>query len=163
MALHRVRQFFSHLTASVSPADDTRAVAMLPAAAGDLYRSMPVADRRHALEVADRLQQAGWTDGDLLAAALLHDAAKGRRLGLWYRVAVVLLDALPGDGVARLASANPRSWRYPFHLQLQHVERSAAAAELAGCSARTGDFIRGTGTDIDRAALAALQAADAAS
>lgn len=152
------------MTASVSPADDARAVALLPTpAAGDLYRSMLVADRRHALEVADRLQAAGWTDGDLLAAALLHDAAKGRRLGLWYRVAVVLLNALPGDGVVRLASPNPRSWRYPFQLQLQHVERSAAAAASAGCPARTADFIRGTATPGDRAALAALQAADAAS
>lgn len=160
---HRVRQFVRHIGARVGPAEDDQAAARLPGAAGDLYRAMPVADRRHGLDVLARLEAAGLTDPDLLAAALLHDSGKGHRLRLWHRVAVVLLAAVPGDGVRRLAVDDPDSWRYPFHLQLNHVELSAQAALAAGCSPRTAAFIRGTAADADRALQAALTAADAAS
>jgi hypothetical protein len=160
---HRVRQFVRHLGARVSPAEDDRAAARLPGAAGDLYRAMPVADRRHGLDVLARLEAAGLTDPDLLAAALLHDSGKGPRLRLWHRVVTVVLAAVPGDGLRRLAVDDQRSWRYPFHLQLNHVELSAQAALAAGCSPRTAAFIRGTAVAADRALQAALTAADAAS
>jgi hypothetical protein len=160
---HRVRQFARHLSATVTLAEDEAAASRLPGAAGDLYRSMPVADRRHGLDVVAHLEAGGLTDPDLVAAALLHDAAKGHRLRLGHRVAVVLLAALPGDGVKRLAVDDPRSWRYPFHLQIHHVELSAVAALDAGCSARTAAFIQGAAPDSDRVLQAALAAADAAS
>jgi hypothetical protein len=121
---------------------------------------MPVADRRHALDVAARLAAAGHQDPDLLGAALLHDAAKGERMRLWHRVAGVLLQAIAPRGLARLASSDERSWRYPFHLYLHHSALSADAALAAGCGSRVAGFIRGSNAPADAALAAALRRAD---
>ena len=136
---------------------------MLPAAAWPLFAPMPVADRRHGLDVARRLLAAGHDDPDLLAAALLHDVAKGDRLRLWHRVVGVLLEAFAPRSLARLASPDPRSWRHPLHLYLHHATLSADAARAAGCSERTVAFIRGSAPAADSALATALHLADEAS
>lgn len=136
---------------------------MLPDAAWPLFAAMPVADRRHGLDVARRLLAAGHDDPDLLAAALLHDAGKGDRLRLWHRVSGVLLEAFAPRTLARLASAEPDSWRHPFHLYLHHAGLSADVARAAGCSERTVAFIRGSAPLIDGALAAAFHLADEAS
>jgi hypothetical protein len=123
---------------------------------------MPVADRRHGLDVAARLLAVGWDDRELLAAALLHDAAKGSRMRLWHRVGGVLLEAMAPRLLERLAVADPTSWRHPWYLYLHHAELSARAAIAAGCSERTAAFIRGRASDGDAPAAAALHAADEA-
>jgi hypothetical protein len=128
-----------------------------------LFARMPVADRRHALDVARRLRDAGHDDPDLLAAALLHDAAKGRRMRLWHRVGGVLLEAFAPRLLARLAHPDPRSWRHPFHIYLHHAPMSADAALAAGCPPRVAAFIRGTPAAADAPLAAALRAADEAS
>jgi hypothetical protein len=161
--VHRVEQFLGHVRASVTPAETANARRLLPDGAWPLFASMPVADRRHALDVAGRLLAAGVDDGDLLAAALLHDAAKGHRMRLWHRVVGVLLEAFAPRQLQRLASSDPQSWRYPFHLYLHHAELSAEAAGGAGCSARTVAFIRGTATEADASLAAAFASADEAS
>ena len=160
---YRVRQFRDHLWARVPPAERAAAHALLPYGAHVLFDGMPVADQRHALNVVERLRVNGMTDPDLLAAALLHDAAKGSRLRLWHRVVVVLLEAISPRRLERLASAKPNSWRYPFHLHLHHAELSARAARDAGCDPRVADFIHGTPIGSDAQLAAALRAADAAS
>jgi hypothetical protein len=124
---------------------------------------MPVADQRHALDVLSRLRSAGETDPDLLAAALLHDAGKGRRIRLWHRVASVLVEAIVPGRLERLGSPDPGSWRYPFYLQRHHEALSARAALDAGCGPRVAAFIAGTVEDPDAQLAAALRAADAAS
>src|SRR3712207_3762310 len=124
---------------------------------------MPVADRRHALDVAGRLLAAGHDDRDLLAAALLHDAAKGHRVRLWHRVAGVLLEAAAPWLLRRVASEDPRSWRNAFHLYLHHTRLSADLAVAAGCAPRTGALIRGTPDEPDAPLARALAAADDAS
>jgi hypothetical protein len=137
---------------------------ILPVDAFELFAVMPIADRRHALDVVSRLLAAGRDDRDLLTAALLHDAAKGHRMRLWHRVAGVLLDAaLPGV-LRRLARNDPASWRYPFWLYVQHGPMSADAALAAGASRRAAAFIRGQAlAEGDVPLLAALKAADEAS
>jgi hypothetical protein len=157
---HRVGQFFGHLTARVDPREEAGARQLLPDAAWPLFAGMPTADRRHALDVTGRLTAAGHRDPDLLAAALLHDAAKGHRMRLWHRVTGVLLQAAAPRVLARLASPNVRSWRYPFHLFLYHAELSAEAAIAAGCSPRAAAFIRGSIEPSEAALLAALRRAD---
>ena len=160
----RVRQFVTHLTAHVDPVEEQAARTLLPPAGVALFAGMPVADRRHALDVLRHLQRAGVTDADLLTAALLHDAAKSHRLRLWHRISVVLLEAVaPGRLAALGADDDPKSWRYPFHLQLNHAELSALAATQSGCGPRVAAFIRGTAVGPDAQLAAALQAADAAS
>jgi hypothetical protein len=157
---HRVGQFIGHLTARVDPGEIERARPLLPDTAWSLFSGMPTADRRHALDVAARLAAAGQRDPDLLAAALLHDIAKGHRMRLWHRVAGVVLEAVTPRALARLASSEQRSWRYPFHLYLHHASLSADAALGAGCTPRTAAFIRGSSEPADGPLAAALLRAD---
>ncbi len=162
--MHRVRQFASHVGARVRPEDYALAREVLPPAAWPLFAAMPVADRRHAIDVAERLRAGGHTYPDLLVAALLHDAAKGRRMRLWHRVSGVLLDAVAPGLLRRLASEDPRSWRHPFWLYLHHARLSADLAVGAGCSPATARLISGEVLgDPEARLLVALKAADDAS
>jgi hypothetical protein len=161
--VHRVEQFFGHLRARVAANEADLARRILPASAWPLFARMPVADRRHALDVVGRLTAAGRDDPELLVAALLHDCAKGERLRLWHRVAGVLLEAVSRRTIARWASPDPASWRFPLYLYLHHAELSADAAATAGCSPRSVSFIRGTAAGLDASLAAAFAAADEAS
>jgi hypothetical protein len=161
--VHRVGQFLSHVRARVEPEEEALARRILPAEAWSIFAGMPTADRRHALDVVSRLLAAGLDDRDVLAAALLHDAAKGHRMRLWHRVSGVLLEAAAPSMVDRLASPDPGSWRHPFHLYLHHAALSAEMAVTAGCTTRTADFIRGQVAEADASELRALRAADDAS
>jgi len=161
--VHRVAQFVGHLRASVAPEEEAVARRLLPVTAWPLYESMPIADRRHAHDVVDRLLAAGVDDTDALVAALLHDAAKGDRVRLWHRVAGVLLEAFAPALLRRLARDDERSWRYAFHLYLHHDALSALLARQAGSSERAAALIDGSVTDADARILRALRAADDAS
>ena len=161
--MHRVAQLIGHLTARVDPGEEAQAHRLLPDAAWPLFEAMPTADRRHALDVTRHLLVAGEDDPELLAAAMLHDAAKGRRMRLWHRVSGVLLQAVAPGAMVRLASRDERSWRYAFHLYLEHSALSADAALRVGCSPRTAAFIRGTTERADALQAAALRRADEAS
>lgn len=161
--MHRVGQFVGHLTARVRRDEAALAHRILPPSAASLFDTMPVADRRHGLDVAQRLVARGLDDPDLLAAALLHDAAKGPGMRLWHRVAGVLLGAVAPRLLARLASPDVRSWRHGLHLYLHHEPMSADAALAAGCSERAAAFIRGTTVEGDAALAQALHDADEAS
>jgi len=161
--VHRVAQLVAHVRARVAPEEVAFARRVLPASALALFEAMPVADRRHGLDVADRLVAAGHDDLDLLAAALLHDAAKGHRMRLWHRVAGVLLAALAPAVLARLGDPDPASWRHPFHLYLHHEAMSAQAAVAAGCPDRVAAFIRGEADGPDARLQHALEVADDAS
>ena len=161
--MHRVGQFVAHVRARVDPSEEALVERVLPPSAQTLFREMPVADRRHGLDVAHRLMASGHDDRDLLAAALLHDVGKGHRLRLWHRVSGVLLEAFAPRMLRRLARSDPRSWRYPFHLYLYHDAISAQMAVSAGCEPRTGSFIRGQQREADAPLQAALKAADDAS
>lgn len=161
--MHRVNQFVAHVRARVTPDEAALAHRVLPAPLADRFDGMPVADRRHALDVAGRLLAAGHDDPDLLAAALLHDVAKGHRMRLWHRIAGVLLEAFAPAVLRRLASPDPDSWRHPFHLYLHHAELSAHVVTTAGGSARTAAFIRGTASGDDARLQRALTDADDAS
>lgn len=161
--MHRVGQFVAHVRARVSPEEAARAHRALPGPLADLFDGMPVADRRHALDVAGRLLAAGHDDPDLLVAAMLHDVAKGRRMRLWHRIAGVLLEAFAPAVLRRLASADPRSWRHPFHLYLHHDDLSAELVTAAGGSPRSAAFIRGTADGDDARLQRALTDADDAS
>lgn len=161
--MHRVRQFATHLRARVDVEEEEAARAILPERAWPLFAEMPVADRRHALDVVGRLRADGHDARDVLIAALLHDAAKGRRMGLWHRVAGVLLERLAPRALRRLASPDPRSWRHPFWLHLHHDRLSADLAAGAGCTVAAA-LIRGEAHgEPQLRLLRALKAADDAS
>ena len=161
--MHRVTQLVGHLTARVSVADLDLARRILPARAWALFDAMPVADRRHGLDVARALLARGVDDREVLAAALLHDVAKGARLRIWHRVGGVLLAAVAPGLLQRIASPDPGSRRYAWHLFLHHAELSAQAVRQAGLPDRTAAFIAGTAGGPDAALAKALRAADDAS
>jgi len=168
-ALYRVRQFVRAASAWLRPQDVGQTDRYLPPAALDLFRAMPRYDRQHALSVFHTLRERGYTDPDLLAAALLHDVGKtGHRAGrlrLWHRVAVVLMRAcwpglleLPGRAGAGRPGRIGWAW-----VQQQHAALGAELALGAGCSPRTAELIRRHEEPADLAKdpwLAALQAAD---
>ena len=141
-ALYRVRQFLWAARARPLDGDELQlAQAHLPPAALDLFRRMPPGDQRHSLVILRGLLARGYTGEPLLQAALLHDAAKAP-IGLWQRSVVVLLNAVSRGTLPRLASPDPRSWRYPFYLSVNHPELGALAAERAGVDPRAVILIR---------------------
>ena len=80
--MHRVGQFVSHLTARVTPDDEAAAHRVLPANAWELFDRMPVADRRHGLDVAHRLLAQGIDDRDQrFAIQIALRLAERRALG----------------------------------------------------------------------------------
>jgi hypothetical protein len=162
--VHRVGQLVAHVRARVDPQEVALVRRVLPDGGVRLFEAMPVADRRHGLDVAERLLRSGHDDPELLGAALLHDVAKGKRMRLAHRVAGVLLEAIAPSVLRRLADPNPASWRHPFHLFLHHEPMSAELTLAAGCTTRLADFIRGVAeTDADERLLRAMKDADDAS
>lgn len=154
----KVRQFRAHVRAKVSPAERAALATWLTAPQLALYDSMPVADRRHGLDVVARLRADAVTDPELLLAGLLHDAGKGPGVGLWPRVAWSLGEAF-GPWVVRLARRLPGFGAALDRLR-DHAELSAEMAAAAGCSPRTADLIRYQAEPRDPTAGVQLKRAD---
>jgi hypothetical protein len=168
-AVYRVRQFIQATGAWIRPARVEEALLerYLPPQALELFRAMPSQDRQHALNVFRTLQQKGYDDPDLLAAALLHDVGKGVPPGggprLWHRVVVVLMRAFWPGLLERLGQEERDGWRRPFYIQQHHPALGAELAQQADCSAITVGLIRrheDPPHQGDDPLLAALQAAD---
>ena len=168
-AAYRVRQFIQATGALIRPAEIEEALLTryLPPQALDLYRAMPSQDRQHASNVFRTLQQEGYNDPDLLAAALLHDVGKSAPprggLRLWHRVAVVLMRAFWPGLLKRIGQEERDGWQRPFYIQLHHPALGAELARQAGCSPITVGLIRrheDPPQQEDEPLLAALQAAD---
>jgi hypothetical protein len=104
-----------------------------------LFRSMHPADQHHGLAVRRALLAQGVADPDLLLAALLHDAGKGRT-GLLPRVIHSLGQAY-GAWIPRLARRLP-GLAAPLDRLADHPALSAELAARAGCSPRAVDLIR---------------------
>ena len=156
----KARQFRAHVRATVSPAERAALADWLSPAQLDVFDAMPVADRRHGLDVARRLRADAVTDPEVLLAGLLHDAGKGPGVGLWPRVAWSLGEAW-GTWVVRLAGRLPGFGPALDRIR-DHAELSAAMAAAAGCSARTCDLIRHQADPQDPGAGMQLKRADEA-
>ncbi len=121
---------------------------------------MPVADRRHGLDVLGRLRALGSDDRDLLLAGLFHDAGKGRSIRLWHRVAWSLGERL-GPWAHRVAAPSAGRWRR--HGAAARPRRPVRGARPGGrLRARAAALIRGDVAGADAAAAALLHAADEA-
>ncbi len=156
----KVRQFVGHLGASVTVEELRELETWLTPPQRAVFGSMPRADQRHGLDVAARLRSEGAIDPDLLVAGLLHDAGKGRSVGVWHRVGWSL-----GERYGRrVRGAVERLPGFPAALDRmdRHAELSATLALQAGCSPRTADLIRLQSAPTD-AAGEALRRADEAS
>jgi len=157
----KARQLGRHLVARVGPGERAALAGWLTPAQLALFDSMPVADRRHGLDVLERLRALGSDDRDLLLAGLFHDAGKGGSIRLWHRVAWSLGERL-GRWAHRVAGRLPGGGDAMARLR-NHAERSAALTLAAGCGPRVAGLIRGDVPTADAAAAALLHAADEAS
>jgi hypothetical protein len=153
----KVRQFVTHVRASVSEAERASLAGRLTPAQLALFDSMHVADRRHGLDVMATLRADGVEDPEELLAGLLHDAAKGHT-SIAPRVVFALGQAY-GAWIWRVASVVPSMGRAIERLG-GHAEASATLAAAAGCSARTVELIRHQDAPIDPVAGARLKLAD---
>ncbi|MFI5200624.1 MAG: hypothetical protein ACHQXL_09665, partial [Candidatus Limnocylindrales bacterium] len=141
----KVRQFRSHVTARVEPAERAALETWVPAPLLAVFDAMPVADRRHGLDVVASLRAAGGGDDpELLLAGLLHDCGKstpdGRGVGLAPRVAWSLSEIF-GPASIRLARHLPGFGSALDQLR-DHAERSATIVSAAGGSGRAASLIR---------------------
>ncbi len=139
----------SYVRARVSPAERETLADWLTPAQLLVFDSMPMADRRHGLDVVAFLRSQGVTDSDLLVAGLLHDCGKGPRIRLVHRVAWSLGEKY-GAWVWRGARVLPTFTRALQQLR-DHAERSARLAEQSGCSPRTVELIRHQDAPVDDA------------
>ena len=101
----------------------------------DLFEQMLPFEKAHALRVFDRLTEQGFTDPDLLIAALLHDVGKVRYpLKPWERaVGVLAKKFFPGRAV-QWGQGEPRGLIAGVVVAEQHARWGAEMAETAGAS-----------------------------
>jgi hypothetical protein len=156
----KIRQFFRHLFARVGDGERLELNDWLTAEQLELFDSMHRADRRHGLDVARALRAAGHDDHDVLLAGLLHDSGKGRRVGVWHRVAWSL--ASHYGGPVRATTSRLPGFARAFATLDEHAETSARLALAAGCSERCAELIRHQYEPIDSTLGEALRLADEA-
>jgi hypothetical protein len=163
---YRVEQFLRAVTARRSLSQESNKIEqmldVLPPAGRELFYRQAPQDQRHALDVCETLHQAGYTNPDLMAAALLHDVGKAAaQLPAWVRGVLVLSEQL-----APRVLGDPLQSYEPFGAYAEHAEIGARWAKEAGCSPLTVALIRRHQEDLtsphgeEERLLAALQAAD---
>jgi hypothetical protein len=139
--LYRTRQFFGSIRPRIDSDERAEAAELLGERLWPLFASMTERDQRHSLDVLRVLKERGCRDQDLLMAALLHDAGKGRlagvRIRLWHRVAYVLIASMAPWSLRRLE--NGRGGLAALH---QHAERGAVVAEALGAPPAVVDLVR---------------------
>lgn len=130
----------------MSEADRREAEAILPPAARAWFRSLPRDAQWHGLNVMRDLQHAGYTQPELLAAALLHDAGKIEAAnGPVVRALMVLARKFAPDWLAQRSRLDWRSARglnRVAAVAAQHPQIAAERAAQCGCDPVTIDLIR---------------------
>lgn len=109
----------------------------------ELFDRLSSAEQDHAYRVMKEVSESDTVDGDVLAAALLHDVGKTRApTTLYERSFAVIVSALMPNIASQLSQGSPRGWRRPFVVKAQHPVWSAELAEKAGSSSITLSLIR---------------------
>jgi hypothetical protein len=165
---YRSRQFWNALLGSRKYLTDEALFPYLTPVQQLLFRQMQPSEQAHAYQLLKRLETAGQTNADLLAAALLHDVGKILYpLSILDRVMIVLGKRFFSRAVQHWAEGTPSGLRLPFVVAERHAEWGADLAAQAGATSRTVELIRrhqepplpDPSSQTERL-LAALQAAD---
>jgi hypothetical protein len=165
---HLVRRFLGSLVpAGPRRADSDWVRSVLSDGELRLWDRMSRADRRHAVGVARRVQQALGHEATppVLAAALLHDVGKvDAALGTYGRVVATLASSVAGRNAAHDWS-RARGFTRRVGLYLRHPELGGDMLALAGSDALTVAWAREHHLPADEWTLAphiagALKAAD---
>jgi putative nucleotidyltransferase with HDIG domain len=143
--VHLIRRFFTSLSPfGPRPDDETWVAHVLSDEEMRLWYRMSRADRRHAVEVARRVERAlGHEATDaVLAAALLHDVGKtAARLGTFGRVGATLV-AMGGGRVMAKEWSRAGGVTRRVGLYLRHEEIGADMLALAGSHPLTVTWAR---------------------
>lgn len=145
--LWQVRQQLGFVSPLSNEERDVVAGCLSPTAL-DLFLSMSPADQRHSLRVLQGLQERGWTEPDVLRAALLHDVGKAAgRVPFWTRPVIVLLKRFSPSLLASLTTypVLPQQlsrWRCALSYAWWHAEVGADLAAQVGLSERAVAYIR---------------------
>jgi hypothetical protein len=157
-----VRQFFGALRPRVSAADRVAAYEWLTPSLRVVFESMTLRDQQHGIVVWRRARTASREpDGELFAAALIHDCGKGR-IALWQRVAHVLLATFAPRIETRVADERGASWRQALWRLREHPRLGAEMAAVAGASPEVVRLIAEQDAPAPDARLVILQEADEA-
>ena len=130
---HRVGQFIGHLTARVDPARSSERAP--PAARCGVAALRGHAGRRPAPRARRRGAAGGRRRGRSGPAGRPRcSTTRPRAIACASGTAspASCCEAVAPRALRRLASSDPRSWRYPFHLYLHHAALSADAAAGRG-------------------------------
>ena len=141
----RVAQFFATLTHRHTDEIDERIRLLLDNDdEWQLVIRLSSFDRAHHLRVRDALWRSGFTDEDLLRAALLHDVGKANEIGrvrLWHRVTRVLGRRCCPRAWRRIAGSRRRV-ATGYYLAEHHARLGSEAVARAGGSARCCELVR---------------------
>lgn len=141
--LYRVGQLWANLTAgplSQTALNEVRSVLSEQEMA--LFCRMSASDQWHAYRVYGLLRLVGQEDGDLLAAALLHDVGKTfAELSAWDRSVAVLAEAITPRRADWWGDGDLHGWQRPFVVRKQHAAWGARLARKAGSRPRVVTLI----------------------
>jgi hypothetical protein len=99
-------------------------------------------EQAHALRVFHKLVNEGYTQPDLLAAALLHDVGKVRSpLKPLERAVAVLAKKLSPSISEIIGQGRPRGWNTGIVVAEQHAAWGSEMAAAAGASSLTVELI----------------------
>jgi hypothetical protein len=142
--VYRLSQFWQNVTAGpLTPEAAAEVAAILSDREMMLFRQMLPTDQRHAYRVFRLLEESDQTNGDLLAAALLHDVGKVRvDLSTWDRSVAVLGEAFVPQKADEWGSGEAEGWKRPFVVRKNHPAWGARLAEEAGSRPAVVDLIR---------------------
>lgn len=132
---HLVKRFFGSLRPGGPSAEDSTWVhAHLLPAEQELWARMSGPDRRHAAEVARRVERALGHEagGPIVAAALLHDVGKVESGLRTYGRVIATLSAKVAGAEAATAWRRQRGFARRVGLYLQHDQIGADLLALAG-------------------------------
>jgi putative nucleotidyltransferase with HDIG domain len=140
---YRTAQFVRSFGARTKLQDLARTWPFLTEPQRALFLRLPAADQLHSLRVLDALVEAGESDPDLLASALLHDIGKIHRpLHLWERVFVVVVQGLAPQWAASWADEHGHALRSALAVAHNHPQWGAEMLAGTGASLRLIDLVR---------------------
>jgi hypothetical protein len=140
---YRLSQFWHNITAQpLSKFEQEQIANNLTPQELELFLQMSDSDQRHGYRVYRLLRDNGYTDSDLLAAALLHDIGKVHaNLSAWDRAMAVLGEALWPGKAKEWGEGERRGWKRTFVVRERHAAWGGDMAEKAGSRKAVIDLI----------------------